>query len=110
MLRERIELSASPLPRGCSTTELPQQLLPPDLLTGGKMVGAAGIEPAAPSMSTRCSPTELRARNTGLLLPVAALSLQVFHFYLFLLRRAAHGLALLIDRSSICLSSVGNMS
>lgn len=25
VLRERIELSASPLPRGCSTTELPQQ-------------------------------------------------------------------------------------
>ena len=27
----------------------------------GDMVGAAGIEPATPSMSTKCSPTELRA-------------------------------------------------
>jgi hypothetical protein len=26
VLRERIELSASPLPRECSTTELPQRL------------------------------------------------------------------------------------
>ena len=25
------------------------------------MVGAAGIEPATPAMSTQCSPTELRA-------------------------------------------------
>lgn len=25
------------------------------------MVGAAGIEPAAPAMSTQCSPAELRA-------------------------------------------------
>ena len=27
-----------------------------------KMVDAAGIEPATPSMSTRCSPAELRVR------------------------------------------------
>ena len=27
VLRERIELSTSPLPRECSTTELPQQVL-----------------------------------------------------------------------------------
>ncbi len=32
------------------------------IIRWGEMVGAAGIEPATPAMSTQCSPTELRAR------------------------------------------------
>ncbi len=32
VLRKRIELSTSPLPRECSTTELPQHLTPKQVL------------------------------------------------------------------------------
>jgi hypothetical protein len=41
------------------------------------MVGTTGIEPVTPSMSTRCSPAELRAQilelNFGVLAPKGAL-------------------------------------
>jgi hypothetical protein len=41
------------------------------------MVGTTGIEPVTPSMSTRCSPAELRAQvlniNLGVLTPEDAL-------------------------------------
>lgn len=69
VLRERIELSASPLPRGCSTTELPQQDRAAIARGGGlekrrkRVVGAAldpwGFIPMVPRPClTRASPTK----------------------------------------------------
>ena len=39
-----------------------QRESPNQLSNEGKMVDATGIEPVTPSMSTRCSPAELRVR------------------------------------------------
>ena len=43
-------------------TTLSQQGSPNRLSNERKMVDATGIEPVTPSMSTRCSPAELRVR------------------------------------------------
>ena len=60
VLPERIELSTSPLPRECSTTELRQrQMQAPDDRIGG-MVLPERIELSTSPLPRECSTTELR--------------------------------------------------
>ena len=52
VLRERIELSTSPLPRECSTTELPQH----SIVAGGHRTGARRAARYVPQEVRRCKP------------------------------------------------------
>ena len=68
VLRERIELSTSPLPRVCSTTELPQPVR-------GERLFASGEAPIAtvypPMQAGRGGLTQQNAQAAGSALPVA---------------------------------------
>ena len=71
--RERSELrtfTASLLVQRRADVPAPQVAMRPlrgpvRLPLAGKMVGVTGIEPVTPSMSTKCSPAELYAREAG---------------------------------------------
>ena len=69
VLRERIELSTSPLPRECSTTELPQRLGGPGPAGAGSRRALPGVMGATHSGKAQFAASALASLSRGIVKP-----------------------------------------